>query len=95
MADKLTKERADVLKKERADKLTKDSLPKPREWSHFETVVPGDYRVLLEAPDKKLSVLSEVDVQIPEGKQATISVRTSLALIDIPVEGAEEIARDG
>jgi len=86
---------ADKLKKERADKLTKDSLPKPREWSHFETVVPGDYRVLLEAPGGKSVVLSEVDVSIPKGKQATISVRTSLAMIDIPVEDAERIARDG
>ena len=85
---------ADKVKRERSDKLTKSTKPKPRDWSHVETTTPGDYQVVLTAPGGKSFVLSEIDVNIPRGKQATISVRTSLAIIDLANE-PEEIARDG
>ena len=85
---------ADKLKREYdGAKLTKATKPKPREWSYVETITPGGYKVLLETPGGKSLVMSEINVEIPAGKQATIAIRTALAIVDLAEP--EEIARDG
>jgi len=64
--------------------LTVATKPKPRCWSFLETETGGTYKVFLEGPDKKQSVLAEISVTVPVGKVATVSVRTSVGLADKP-----------
>ena len=81
---------ADKLTREFETALTLDTLPKPRCWSFLKTEASGQYKVILETPDKKQSLLTEVSVTVPKDKIVVISVRASVGLADkpepIPVE---------
>ena len=74
----------DTISKEREEVLTLSTWPKPRLWSFLQTETEGTYKVILEGPDKKQSLLTEISVVVPKEQIATISVRTALGLADKP-----------
>ena len=80
----------DKLTREFESPLTLNTLPKPRCWSFLKTEAIGQYKVILETPDMKQSLLTEISVTVPKDKIAVISVRASVGLADkpepIPVE---------
>ena len=73
---------ADKFVREFEAPLVVTTEPKPRQWSFLQTETGGTYRVLLEGPDKKQSLLTEISVVVPGEQVATISVRTALGLAD-------------
>jgi len=72
--------------------VTVDTKPKPRAWSFVRTTESGTFSVVLRSPSGVEQALAEVSVIVPDGKIGSISVRTSVALMDEvkpPVERVE------